>query len=140
MVEWLWCAVGAIALLGFTLNFYKDHMREQPVPSETYAKETDCRARHAEDKGEISLLRVHCQKIHEREEISAAERRKGIYDMIRATEEKLSANMILMRQESRDDLKEVTGCFDQKFTTLQDQIKNAPAETVALLRQTKGLL
>lgn len=80
-----------IAYVG--MNFWKEHLREKPIPSETYAKEADCRARHAEARGEVSILRQHVEVSREKEEAAAADRRKGIYDMIRGTETKLESAM-----------------------------------------------
>lgn len=44
------------------------------------------------------------------------------------------------RNKAEADLKAAMIGVGEQFQALQEQIKNAPAETVALLRATKGLL
>lgn len=110
MNEWFLALTVAVLLFDRVISFYKSHMKEKPDPAQTYATRVEL--------AEIKSARKE-------DEDRAIFYRREIYDKIETTNDKIET----LRKDIGEDMDE-----------LASQIKNAPAETVALLRNTKGLL
>lgn len=82
-----------LGIVYFALNLWRDHLRERPVPADTYAKEVDCRARHTELTSQVGHLREHFATSKEAEDRRGDQKRKEIYDMIRASASELRTEM-----------------------------------------------
>ncbi len=92
IVLWIWGACGTAFLANIVLNFWKQNMREQPRPSETYAT-----------KLEVNELERKLELHKEREAEDAAKRRAGIYTKIDETRRELSSEIADVKREIKED-------------------------------------
>lgn len=62
----IWMAIAAASLfLWNQANEALDRRKEQPPPAQTYAKATDCVARHAEVKAEVAVVHARIDKMEQ---------------------------------------------------------------------------
>lgn len=124
MTEWLICAAAALVIVERALAFYKNHMRESPVPGETYTKQADCVYRHQELTGRLRELE------HKREQdvLSSGESRKLIYKKL---------------DDTRDNIDDLRRELSEKIDELRKDISNGTngieARVIATLKNTGAI-
>ena len=75
---WLGCLVAAVFLVDRLLRFYKDHMREQPRPDETYVTNDHCQLVHQKHEDRVRELRAELMSLIERNRGEVAEIKSSI--------------------------------------------------------------
>ncbi len=130
---WLIVASVVLFLVNQALNFYKEHMREQPAPRDTYATKEELRQTH----GRISRERDEVNR-----NVAAAEAiARAAADRIDGEVKAISAAFAdSVAQIRRDGEGRVTG-LEQKIDTLRDDIaKASKAEADTLHERITELL
>ena len=103
---WLMCAAAVAVIADRLFSFYKNHLRESPPPSETYARRSECEARHSAgdrvlreltDKmqADIRLLQTH----READAAAAGESRRTMYERLQQLQTNTSAEFTAVRRE-----------------------------------------
>ena len=74
LVQWIIGGSGAMFLLNQALTFYKEHIREQPTPSNTYATKEEMKYAHGRitrERAEINaaLAKFETEQLRREEEI-----------------------------------------------------------------------
>lgn len=125
IVPWIVAASAVMFLLNQGITFWKDHLREQPSPPDTYA------TKHALEEG---LRQAHGRMNRERDDAKAA---LGAAET-RMREElgRLTAEVTGYNTKAEDRASRINGRIDD----LSDKVTAAPGQVVEILARTKGLL
>lgn len=88
-LAWLACGALALFLLNQALTFWKEHMREKPIPGETYATKTE----HGELKGRVAAVEDRTEQnfreLDRKRSVSIA----GLHDDLRDKTDSLRTEM-----------------------------------------------
>lgn len=126
-VAWILGASGTMFLLNQALSFYKEHIREQPTPADTYATKKELHETH----GRIS---------RERKEIDAAIAR------VEAQQKELGAQIDSDLQAIRDQVAGNNEASEQRverinrrLDDLNTSVSGLPAQVVSLINNAKAI-
>ena len=121
LVQWIIGGSAFVFLLNQGLSFYKEHIREKPLASETYAT----KAQMTEAHGRIS---------RERKEIDQA------LTVLREEDKVLRQKLDDEIAEIGEQIKANGQAGEERVIKLHDRLNELPVQILDLLRKTKGLL
>lgn len=121
LVQFIVGGSAAVFLLNQAITFWKDHMREQPTPSDTYATKQEMKEAH----GRMSRERDETRAL-----IVAAEGR------MQAECSRIAAEVAGYNTNAEDRATRINNRIDD----LSDKVAEAPEKVVEMLVRTKGLL
>jgi hypothetical protein len=110
---WLIAAAAVLVIAERGFAFWKNHLREQPPPSQTYMTKTDCHLAHAATKEELKRL------ADDVEHLKAA--RSETNNVVAAATENLRREM------------------NESFRRVHQRIDELPDKIIAILANTKAL-
>lgn len=125
LVQFIVGGSAAVFLLNQAITFWKDHMREKPIPGETYAT--------------IALVKDLDRMAHgrmNRERDAAAAALVAAETRMQAECKRIAEEVAGYNTNAEDRAKRI----NERIDDLRDDVAAAPAATVRLLRETKGLL
>jgi len=106
---WIACLATCAWLADRILRFYKDHVREQPPPAETYMRRDNCREAHTLLDARLSEVRKEFHSIVESHHVEVV------------------------------DLKQSITRLHQRLDDLEARVGSLPDRTLALILNSKSL-
>ncbi|MBC8010058.1 MAG: hypothetical protein H7067_08175 [Burkholderiales bacterium] len=128
LVPWLVGASAMLFLANQALTFWKEHMREKPIPGETYATKDQMREVHGRIKRERDEIN--------RDIAAAAATAAAVRERLDAALGEMSDKLDTNNEAGREREGRINGRIDD----LRDVVSDMPAKIVELLSKTKGLL
>lgn len=125
LVQFIIGGSAAVFLLNQAITFWKEHMREKPIPGETYATLAAVKEMDRQAHGRMNRERDAAANA-----LAAAEAR------MQAECKRIAEEVGTFNANGEDRVRRINERIDE----LRDEVANAPAATVRLLRETKGLL
>jgi septation ring formation regulator EzrA len=128
---WLISFAAVLVIAERAFAFWKNHLREQPIPSQTYATFAGCNTKHAQTQEQIDKLAAKMQQ----QEQYNRERRAAIYEEFRKMREEMGEMVsriydeIKPLRESMSALRESDEHGKERLRTIENDIKT-------LLRRT----
>jgi hypothetical protein len=121
LVQWLIGLSTAIFMANQILSFYRDHIREKPTASDTYATKKE-------------MAEAHGRMSRERKDIDSA------LDLLRAEDRSLRAKLEFEIADIGEKIIENGRAGEARVVKLHDRLDELPDKILDLLRKTKGLL